>query len=316
MKRKIIYIFIFVITVASFAMPNLVFASWWNPFSWSWFSKPVQIQPAQVITAIETPEPVSEPVQATTTANIEVKRSANVISESVPLRPTKTIPSSVKPAAPPCDQDCLEHQAFLKRSQEEMKKQEAVMMENDRVRRESLANVAEAVNIQNNDQRVIAIKAFLENPTFDNYKTFCSKAKDLQGWTSKQVLDANRQNLITVNATLYDDTNCKILERSDITIYSLPDASLNIPFLDNDSDKVRTSKIHINQFVSDLSKTNKFTIFEHQKFNFADIDGTSFAGSALGYLRPTGNFNIAEMKVKSFLFSPADALRLGLNALQ
>lgn len=78
------------------------------------------MQPAQVITAIETPEIVSEPVQfeASTT---------NVREES-------------PEALSLCDQECLEHKEFLKRSQEEMKKQEAVMMENERIRQAGIAN--------------------------------------------------------------------------------------------------------------------------------------------------------------------------------
>ncbi len=49
MFKKISQIILLFVLLSS-VIPNLVFASWWNPFTWSWFRKSVKIETTQIAT--------------------------------------------------------------------------------------------------------------------------------------------------------------------------------------------------------------------------------------------------------------------------
>ncbi len=150
---------------------------------------------------------------------------------------------------------------------------------------------------------------FLENPTLDNYKLFCGKAKFLQGWTSKQVLDSSRENIVTVYDTLYDAMNCKILERTDITIYSLPDANLNLVFQTDDSDAVRTLKIRANQRMTDLLANSKFVIFADPYVSLKLRDSIISQGVDPLSFNSVAQFEIRNAREVPMPFSPVRSAR-------
>lgn len=58
---------VFLLAIVSILIiPQVTFASWWNPFSWSWFNKPVKTEIIQVV-----------PPTATTTKNPDVSKTEN-----------------------------------------------------------------------------------------------------------------------------------------------------------------------------------------------------------------------------------------------
>lgn len=132
---------ILIIFLVSFAVPNLVFASWWNPFSWSWFSRSAVVETAQVITAVET---LSQETEAKETTEI-------LKTDSVPLRPTTDVPVVAKPTILPCDQDCMNRRELSKRQEEEARKQNAIILENQRINSANLEAQNRIVANQNEE---------------------------------------------------------------------------------------------------------------------------------------------------------------------
>jgi hypothetical protein len=260
MKNKLTITIIFVLLT----VPNLAFASWWNPFSWSWFTKTVKMDtsPAAIPVAIT---PITEELTSTSTTVVKADESiVSTQSTEGRLMPTKAPPApvSTKLTPGPCDQECLEHQESMRRNREEMIRQEALMLEQRKQQEALITEKAAIQDKKNNNPRAVAIRSFLDNPTFTNFKLFCEKAKSLDGWTTKQTLDEQRESIVTVTLSLYDDINCEILKQ-DITVYQLPDDSLSIPYLTGDTDTLRTVKIKTNESINSLTTDSKFVIFKN-----------------------------------------------------
>ena len=127
-------------------------------------------------------------------------------------------------------------------------------------------------------QRKELIKEFYNNPTLENFKTICDKAKNIDGNTTSQVLDSNRQNLITVKQSLYYDegmSDCRRLNQDKYFVgsYFIPlDKTSLISFANDDTDTQRKIKIMFNSQINNLIATSKikFVIF------FVPADNISF----------------------------------------
>jgi hypothetical protein len=117
-----------------------------------------------------------------------------------------------------------------------------------------------------NGPREVAIQELLENPTYENYKVFCNKAKTLDGYSTKQALDNNRVQISPVVKTLYEELEyCKLLDKIDnrehyLTVCNLSDNNLLIPFKYNDSDLAREVKIKYNDIINKVSPKSKFIL--------------------------------------------------------
>lgn len=127
---------IFLIFFTLLALPNLAVASWWNPFSW--FSKSAPAQPAQVIRIVETPVPITTGT-VTTSESLEVEKVVEPKIKRAVSKPVVTIPAR-EVTLLPCDQDCLEHRESMKRAEAEARRQDAIKMENERIRQANMTN--------------------------------------------------------------------------------------------------------------------------------------------------------------------------------
>lgn len=110
-----------------------------------------------------------------------------------------------------------------------------------------------------NDARSILIAQFLKDPTLDNFKIFCASAKNVEGNRTKQILDSNREKMVAVKLSLYDEmTECKKFDTRTASTYYLPlDNSLLIAFKNDDSDWLREIKIRYNDKVKSLIDRSK-----------------------------------------------------------
>lgn len=104
-----------------------------------------------------------------------------------------------------------------------------------------------------------AIDAFLADPTIPNFQKFCADAKNLDGFTTKEVFNADRTAMIKVQKTLYEDTpSCASLDK-DSFIWVIYTDNFLLP-LDNsgESDELRKSKIRYNEKIKSLSEYRMF----------------------------------------------------------
>jgi len=127
------------------------------------------------------------------------------------------------------------------------------------------------------DPKSVLIGDFFKDPTLENFKSICSLAKNIEGNTTKQVLDSNREKMITIKQSLYYDNgmmDCQILDQEKGE-YFLPlnDNSL-IAFQDNDTDEIRKAKIIFNDKIKNLIATSKirFVIFRVPGDDFSSIE--------------------------------------------
>src|SRR3989344_2137913 len=150
-------------------------------------------------------------------------------------------------------------------------------------------------NIEPTDPKALLVAKFLKDPTLENFKIFCNEAKNIEGDSTKQVLSSDRQTLITVKLTLYDDIrDCQdLLDPLTATSY-LPlsyiplNDNLLIPFVDSDQDWLREAKIVYNNKIRDLIKTSR----------------VKFIG-----FRKAGNIKAGEIADKESIKSPVDLFR-------
>jgi len=120
----------------------------------------------------------------------------------------------------------------------------------------------EVSSSESQDLSKIAMEEFLKDPTFENYKAFCVKAKSLQGWGTIKKLNSNKDSVVSETPTLYDSLwDCKLLDNGkQFAVYSLPDDDLHLAFDKNDIDLVRVAKIKYNNELDEVSKKSKFVI--------------------------------------------------------
>ncbi len=240
MKNKIIVVFLF-----SLLIPNLAFASWYNPFSWF---KKQPVQPPVVQVSVPTPTPVVNkqikkekiapkkekkdikptPKQATpaTVAPLIISNGGRA-SPGVMVGPCSTVGPCTVPLTP--------------------------------------IPAPEIITPPVVSPSVVAIDTFLANPTVENFNTFCTIAKTLPGIEEKKVLNDTRTDYITRKSTLYEEVGIfctfalseyKTKSGQLITISWLIYNPLDLLSLDNpnESDKVREVKINYNIYWKSLSK--------------------------------------------------------------
>lgn len=112
-------------------------------------------------------------------------------------------------------------------------------------------------------QSIIAIDAFLTNPTIENFKTFCTVAKTLSGFGESKILNDTRTDYVMKKNTLYENvgyqgSECalalgenKYSSRYKWITYS---ASYLVEFKNpNESDAVRKFKVDYNNIWKSMS---------------------------------------------------------------
>jgi len=223
---KNIKLSLFIAIFISFILPNLAFASWWNPFSWSLFKKSTEI--TQTVIATTTSENKIVHIATTTVAIVSNKENKKELSlpgvkasspkTSVPFKKAIVAKKDSKPVPDPV-----------------------------------------IVSPKPTDPRTALIAQFMKNPTVENFKVFCVTAKNVQGNLTKQVMDTSRENMITVKKSLYEEMiDCQNINSTDSYKYYLPlDSALLFPLQDSDTDEIREAKIIYNDKIKSLMVKSK-----------------------------------------------------------
>lgn len=116
------------------------------------------------------------------------------------------------------------------------------------------------------------INEFLSNPSMDNFRVFCVKAKDIKSSQTKEVLSADRTKMETINKTLFEAINtCHYLTDPDsgfLFVSNLED--LLVDFDDIDTDSVRTKKISYNDQINELD--HQYKIYSYNPCGATSIE--------------------------------------------
>jgi len=231
--KKYLKIFIIALFVF-FIIPQMAFAAWWNPGSWgiwNWFKG----------------------------VKVENKNQTEKVTPDISKNNTVQSGDKEKGEANNTKKGLNNETTSVKTEPKEEQGDVHISPKTD--------NKTDVVNdVKENkpqDPRKIAIDELLKNPTFENYKAFCLKAKGSQGIGSVEKLDANREKIISVPLTLYESIRgCKRLDNGEkFTVYTLPDNNLYLPLKGDDTDLVRKTRIMWNDKLSEISKESKFLIF-------------------------------------------------------
>ena len=124
----------------------------------------------------------------------------------------------------------------------------------------------------------IIITDFLKDPTLENFKTFCEKAKGVEGLQVEKTMDDSKESLITKKLSYYYDLeDCVYLNDSEETFYFALDNGLRVELESNDPDWYREAKLLYNDKIQNLINTSglKFVSFEKSMFSripFMDED--------------------------------------------
>lgn len=130
--------------------------------------------------------------------------------------------------------------------------------------------------VKKNIPQSVLISEFLKDPTLENFKVFCEKAKSLEGNKTKQVLSEDKKSLITQKDSMFNDfkecsyfnnnTQTSTGKESQFANYNLIvlDKNILVELKDNDSDWLREAKILYNNRVNELMNKSKikFAVFK------------------------------------------------------
>ncbi|MEI6190830.1 MAG: hypothetical protein WCP24_00495 [bacterium] len=271
-----------------FVLPNLVFASWWNPFTWSWFNKALKENTILVATStvpiiatttftttqttiseknintsvvktIKTPEPT--PILTTTSATQncvsiidQIQKDACYVAlikiQKDPAICTNIIDATKKDS-------CYIYLAYLKK---DLTLCDFVI--------EKKSTCLSLVPDKLMSERSLLIARFMKNPTLENFKSFCSEAKNITGSKVEKTMDSSREGLTTKSLSFYYDIrDCLSLDASNGIYYLSLDTSLLIPLNSVDSDSEREVKLLYNEKVNSLISTSaiRFVVFNGQE---------------------------------------------------
>lgn len=222
-----------------FILPQVTLAAWWNPLSWGIFHR--------------------------TNTQTQVLENHTVQSKNKIVTATTTAPTSTQPTI-------IETTSQQKQITTQSKNIKSVSVKSNifsDVSSKVIIHQATQVNPSNsNDPKTVLISQLLNNPTLESFRTFCNSAKNIQGKRTKQVLDSNRENMITVKLSLYDDFNdCQNLDNLDRGVSYLPlDSNLIVSLANNDTDDMREAKVIFNNKIKDIMATSKLKFIAFKKY--------------------------------------------------
>jgi hypothetical protein len=206
-------------------------------------------------------------VHSETDANIE-----ELSSQQTRLEEMKTLVNSFFALAEESDQQEIIESALNEAISRIDSIQERV--ENRIEERERKIEVMETIN----DWQELA-EVFLEEPTLDNFDYFCKRSKEVDGPETKEVLNDDKTEMITISKTLYETVRpCQFYkekEHQENYIFVNSSSNHKAQFDQKDSDEVRKLKIIFNEEVEKLSKKYEFYGFSNYHFN-EDSPGTYF----------------------------------------
>src|SRR3989344_4767972 len=116
------------------------------------------------------------------------------------------------------------------------------------------------------DPKSILIAEFLKNPTLENFKVFCDSAKNIEGSKTKQVLNSNREQMVTIKLSFYYDMqDCQIYDEDEYSMLPL-DNNLLVTLSSDDTDGMREAKIIFNDKVKNTIVTSKVKFIYFRRY--------------------------------------------------
>lgn len=229
-----------------FIVPSIALASWWNPLSWDIFTF---LHKKEIVTQTQITETQNTP------ENTISKKEQEIIP--TPIQENK----EVKKSAPSIvDKSTTEKVKIESPNTEQAKITPTKEFEYQRL----LAMNSKGKIFTENQPGYQIMQEFLKNPTIENFKIFCSSAKSIDGYTTKQVMSSDRVNLITIKSSLYEGMNyCNRFDKSLLSLLPL-DEKLLIELKDNDTDEVRQAKLLLNDKVKNLISVSKVKFIRFQ----------------------------------------------------
>lgn len=232
-KYKQVFI---IVIVTVFVVPQIAMASWWNPFTWKSFS------------AKKIPTTQTQQVQlSSATTDITSTSTTNKVAITITKTPEK---KSEFPKKPVVDLTQKPIQQKVEMPQ----------------RQQTTTQVAtnESAQTTNVSPSVVAIDAFLADPTVEKFNEFCTISKTLPGTGERRVLNESRTDYVMKSNTLYDNVGeCamalgeyKKTNGQQLLISWFTYSTYDLFSLDNanESDSVRKVKINFNSYWNDISK--------------------------------------------------------------
>lgn len=267
------YKFLLVILVVSVIIPQIAFAAWWNPVTWKIWDVFRKPQAAKV-------EP--EKTQSDKVDNVKENKQQELSNQN----------STTKQVGEDVSSQIIEAPQKIKSSQQ--------------------ASIATPSQEQPSEAKIL-IKEFLDNPSPDNFRVFCDKAKNVKSSQTKESLSADRTQMELVNKTLFEvvDT-CRTITNPEIIFVSDLD-SLLVSLNGTDTDSIRIKKLDYNKQLKELGHQYKIygywpcgTSSLNSFFNYVFSDLKSTASSARtqqalclkGFIK---NIKIPEAELKNVL---------------
>lgn len=116
------------------------------------------------------------------------------------------------------------------------------------------------------------IKEFLDDPSLDNFRVFCNKAKNVKSSQTEETLSEDRTKMELVNKTLFEIvSSCRYLNdpNSGVFFVSNPE-SLLVNLDSTDTDNIRTKKINYNNQIKELD--HQYKIYSYNPCGIASLN--------------------------------------------
>lgn len=296
----------FVTILVSFIFPSFALASWWNPFSWfnNWKSsdkqsiteivdvstttqntdtKNVESGPANTTTSsTQVNEPVVTKTIVKNTSAISTATTTNNIDNCAHIQGTLekdacyiALSKVTKDSSVCINIIDLEKKnacyLVIANFKKDPKICDLMLDYTGSVNRNMCLNIVDNRNFSTpsaTDPKVVLVNSFLENPTLDNFKSFCKEAKNIPGSKIEKTMDSSRENIVSKNLSFYYDLeNCVNLDSGDNTYYLPLDINLLLPLKSKDSDWEREAKLLYNEKINYIVNTSiaRFVLFESEE---------------------------------------------------
>lgn len=242
-------------------VPQFVFASWWNPFSWNSSEK------ATEVTTPQTPALIPEEKEVSVNKNDNLVVVKKVNKQSKASTTTNSINTKNTDLKKSADLNDVSKQQKL----------ELLYISNSKI----LENQP-GYDIKQN---------FLSNPTINNLRNFCDLAKSVEGKTTKKILSENKQEMIEVKRKLVEEIfSCNIINDDKYEIIPL-DNKLLISIQNEDTDSVREAKILYNDKIKNFINTNKVKLIGFRKETITQNKSTKIFASPVDYFQFEIDYN-------------------------
>lgn len=290
--KKYYKIFIILLIVV-FILPQIVFAAWWNPFSWSVWENIRSIFVVNQIQEVEQKKEVSEEKSEADETNLEVEEKPvqELLAENSQANTTGKTNNEAEKLRKQAEEQKRQNEIERQIEEAGRLKKEAEELAEEQKKQEDKVKQLELAEQEKPKNKYPEIKTLVdfywENPTIANFEEFCKRSKNVLSPETKRVLNNTRTEMIDVNKTLYETIgSCQIyLEKKQYYDFVKSDLTHKIDFRDSDTDKERELRIKYNQKIEEIAENYNF-------FGYMFSSSFMIYGGRSGALGPAGHLNV------------------------